>query len=128
MKSLIILLSLFSLQAIAVEGTGGSATTEKPSYRYPSDLSDEESQQMIMSRVKYDDCLKKETNKYIDKYEDFRKVADVAMEDCKSTLVEIDGDLEKMNLDPNFIRFFLHNTTQKSTQELLHEIMIRMSE
>ncbi len=125
MKSLILLLSLISIQAMAVEQTKTTETT--PTYRYPSELSDDEHQIMIMSRSKYDECLKKEARDNIDKFEDFRKVADVAMENCNSTLTEIDGDLKKMNLDPDFRRYFLHKASQKSAQQLLPELMMMKS-
>ncbi len=125
MKSLIILLSLFSLQAMAVEEP--AATPEEPTYRYPGDLSEEEHLHMIMSRGKYDTCLNKEAKENLDKHEDFRKVADVAMENCKPTLAEIDGDLEKMNLDPDFRRYFLRKASQKSAQKLLPELMMMKS-
>ncbi len=125
MKSLIILLSLFSLQAMAVEGAG--TTSEEPTYRYPSDLSEEEHTHMIMSRDKYDTCLNKEAKENLDKHEDVRKVADVAMENCKPTLAEIDGDLEKMNLDPDFRRYFMRKASQKSAQKLLPELMMMKS-
>ena len=125
MKSLIILLSLFSLQAMAVEEP--AASTEEPSYRYPADLSEEEHLQMIMSRDKYDKCLNNEAKENLDKHEDFRKVADIAMENCKTTLAEIDGDLEKMNLHPDFRRYFLRKASQKSAQKLLPELMMLKS-
>ncbi len=116
MKLLITLLSIVSLQVMAVEDT-------EPTYRYPSELSDAEHRYMILSRGKYDECLKKEAKVNLDKYEDFRKVADVAMETCKTTLAEIDANLTKMNLDPNFRRFFLRKASQKSAQKLLPELM-----
>ncbi len=121
MKSLIILLSLLSFQAMAMEEEA------EPTYRYPSDLSEEEHTQMIMSRDKYDQCLKKEAKENLDKHEDFRKVADVAMENCKTTLTEIDGDLTKMNLDPDFRRYFLRKASQKSAKQLLPELMMMKS-
>ncbi len=126
MKSLIILLSFFSLQAMAAEEPVAAAS-EEPSYRYPSDLSVDEHEQMIETRNKYDTCLKSEAKANIDKHEDFRKVADIAMENCKTTLVEMDNDLEKMNLDPDFRRYFLRKASQKSAQKLLPELMMLKS-
>lgn len=116
MKILIALLSVVSLQVMAAEET-------EPTYRYPSDLSVEEHQHMFVIRGSYDECLKKEAKANLDKYEDFRKVADVAMETCKATLAEIDADLTKMNLDPDFRRYFLRKASQKSAQKLLPELM-----
>ena len=125
MKSLIILLSLFSLQAMAVEEP--AATPEELAYRYPSDLSADEHLQMIETRNKYDTCLKSEAKANLDKHEDFRKVADVAMENCKTTLAEMDSDLEKMKLDPDFRRYFLRKASQKSAQKLLPDLMMMKS-
>ena len=126
MKLIIILFSLFSLQVMAAEETT-TASTEEQTYRYPSDLSEEEHLLMINSRGKYDTCLKSEAKNNIDKHEDFRKVADVAMENCKTVLTEIDADLEKMNLDPNFRRYFLRKASQKSSRKLLPELMMLKS-
>lgn len=79
---------------------------------------------MMQSRGKYSDCLNKESTAIIDKHEDFRQIADIAMEKCKTTLAEIDANLEKMNLDPDFRRFFLRKTSQNSAKKLLPELMM----
>ncbi|MFK8067207.1 MAG: hypothetical protein AB8D52_03085 [Gammaproteobacteria bacterium] len=116
MKLLIALLSFISLQVIAANGT-------ETSYRYPSDLSEKETSTMISYRDTYDACLQKEAKANVDKYEDFRKVADVAMESCKKTLSEIDNGLAEMKLDPDFRRYFLRKSSQKSSQQLLNDLM-----
>ncbi len=116
MKLLITLLSFISLQVMAADDA-------ETSYRYPTDLSAEETSTMMSYRDSYDQCLKKEAKTNLDKHEDFRKVADVAMETCKKTLTEIDNGLAKMNLDPDFRRYFLRKASQKSSQKLLPDLM-----
>lgn len=96
-------------------------------YRYPADLSEEEHLTMMQSQQRYTDCLNKESQAILDKYEDFRQIADVAMENCKKSLTEIDQDLEKMNLDPDFRRFFLRKTSQGSARKLLPSLMAAKS-
>lgn len=113
MNKLILVFLLINMPVLAEE-----------SYRYPVDLSEEERENMMQSSDKYDQCLKKESDDLIDKYEDFRQVADVAMENCSGTLTEIDKDLARMNLDPDFRRFFIRKTSQKSTKNLLPQLMM----
>ncbi|GEM_PF-5157424 len=120
MKTLIIFLSLFSLQALAAEE---STSTEMKSYRYPSELSDQEYEKLFQYRQKYDQCLHKEAKANLNKYDDARKVADTAITSCSKALDEINGEMAKMKLDPDYIRFFLHKISQKSIQQLLPELM-----
>lgn len=96
-------------------------------YRYPTDLSETERFNLMQSQGKYSDCLDKESAAVMDEYEDFRQIADVAMEKCKITLAEIDKDLKKMNLDPDFRRFFLRKTSQNSVKRLLPDLMMEKS-
>lgn len=120
MKLLIILLSLFSLQTMA-------ADEPEKTYRYPSDLTDDEYQEMMSYRESYSSCLKSEAKENLDKYEDFRKVADVAMENCKTMLTKIDDGLAAMKLDPDFRRYFIRKASQKSAQKLLPDLMAAKS-
>ncbi len=119
-SKLTILASLFLITSTAVF----AATEDEKSYRYPSDLSDEEHASMMNSANRYDQCLTSQSQELAAQYEDFRKVADVAMENCKPVLTEIDGELEKMNLDPDYRRFFIRSTSQKSARQLLPKLMM----
>ena len=100
---------------------------EERTTRYPSELTPEEHSSMMLSAGKYDECLKQEAMKVLDDHDDFRKVADVAMENCKEVLNEIDADLAKMNLDPDYRQFFVRNTSRKSARDILPQLMMMKS-
>lgn len=100
---------------------------EERTTRYPSELTPEEHSSMMLSAGKYDECLKQEAMKVVDDHDDFRKVADVAMENCKEVLTEIDADLAKMNLDPDYRQFFVRNTSRKSARDILPQLMMMKS-
>lgn len=98
-----------------------SATAEDS--RSPADLTEADRARMVQSSQAYSACLQQEGQRHAPEHEDPRRVADVAMDACRSTLDALGSLLTELNLAPEFRESFLRTTRDRAARNALAGIM-----
>ena len=73
-------------------------------------------------------CLQQTAMRKINENPDFRKVAAVAVDDCRGLLENLGKELKKNQLDPDFYYGIIENIKNKAIRQLIPRLMMKKAE
>lgn len=122
-KSLVLLTILFLSVALNT-----NAVEEPATYREPTDLTDEEWNQINDEIRVYNSCLRQEMVKWTQQGTDPRAVSDQVLDVCSIHLIELQNDMDKKNINPHFTERYIYASKNKAARKMLGAIMMLMSQ
>ena len=93
--------------------------------RSPGDMTVEERATMMKSATQYNNCVYTVALENLASHPDIRRVADVAMGECKSHLDELSELMLDWGFEENFATGFTRNVRDRAARKILPELAIR---
>ena len=93
-------------------------------YRNPSTFGAEEYEVVQIARDDYMICLQDESMALMDKLQDPRQMADVAMKTCANILQNLYTNITMQGFSPDVARKFTSNISNKGANAVLRNLMI----
>jgi len=88
-----------------------------------SDFTQEEHQKMVKSSADYTNCLNSSAMEQIEKQDDIRIIADIAMKSCAPVLEKLYNYLAMANYDPEAIKPLLRSISNRAANKILSNLM-----
>ncbi|MEM7465681.1 MAG: hypothetical protein AAF387_02220 [Pseudomonadota bacterium] len=123
MKKIVLLLS-YSAFLFAFSGANAEEMTTETA-RSPGDMTVEERREMMEVAAKYDNCVYSQAMTSIGDHDDIRTVADLALEECKTKLTDLEGLITGWGMPSGYSESFSNRIRQRATRKLLPELAIR---
>jgi len=96
-------------------------------FKQPGEFTDEDYKLMFSGSDNYNQCLQKSAATFIDKMDDPRQIADMAMKECDTVLLNLTKELDKRNFDPGFSKGYIKKINMRSARTLLSNLMYQIS-
>lgn len=119
---------IFLIAMLLLCSASFSLSAEEQGYRLPNDITQEEWNWVMGKKNEYNGCLKEEMIASVDKGNDARQVANQVLELCSFHLIEIQKQMDKDNIQPEFTRRFIYNTKNQAGKQMLGGIMMLMAQ
>lgn len=113
---------------IAALGTLGllaaNAAHAESKYVEPQDMSAADRAAISASVQGYRECLQRQAAAILTKYDDSRRIADIAMQKCKDELSKIDKAMNDRHIDPGFVKGYVRMSRNRAANDMLQEVLM----
>ena len=93
-------------------------------YVQPQNLTAEDRAAISATVQDYSQCLQREAATILTKYDDSRRIADIAMQKCHGTLAKVNKAMNDRNIDPGFVKGYVTMSRNRAANNMLQQVMM----
>lgn len=104
------------------------AVEDSSQYIEPHDITNEQWSYINQEIRLYNDCLRQEMVKRVEKGNDPRTLSNQLLETCSGLLIELQEKMDNDNINPQFTERFIYTHKNRAARQMLGAIMMMMSQ